>query len=276
MGPLGKLWSMCAISRLRQPMSIAQRFREFGIRSVFQKLFVLALVIVTFCPALAAQNSETLGELARRAREAKAKRATANTTITNDSAAPPSSVPAAAPSNVPKSDEPRNYDLKKVPKEWRNCTAAVAGINNEEDAYTDVHLDASFSGNSFQSNGLWTYDGRITLKRSITVILPDWVNIPNDAAIRAAWQSAYDGLRKHEEGHVRIAMENSLRLDNASVTGTGSSAIAAQQQASQQFNQILQSVRSTHVSSQQQYDAQTDHGRKQSVVGGTDIKLNCP
>jgi len=241
----------------------------------------IGLNILIFSSVLGAQSSSqtSLGELARRAREARENSVAAKTTITNDSDRSSGPVPPAAPaaqSDAPKAEEPVNYDLKGLPKEWPNCRAAIADINTGQVAFTDVHLDASFSGDSSQSNGMWIYAGRTTVKPSITVMLPDWVNIPNDPVTRAAWQNALEGMRKHEEGHVRIGRESSRKLDNVPVTGTGVSLAAAQQQASQEFQRIVESVRTTHQANQLQYDAQTDHGRKQSVIGGMDIKLLCP
>jgi hypothetical protein len=241
------------------------------------KFFALVLCSLTVSSLLAGQNSEPLGELARKAREARERGAAATTTVTNDSVAPPASVPSTPPlKDGPKSGQTGNYVLKKVPKNWPSCAAAVADLNGKEAADTDVHFDPSLSGNSVESKSGWTFTGTTSVKRIITVILPEWVNIPNDPAIRAAWQNVQDGLLQHEQGHVRIAIETSRRLDGTSISATGSSAASARQQAQQQFNQMLASVQNAHLANQQQYDAQTDHGRKQSAVGGIDIKFNCP
>jgi predicted secreted Zn-dependent protease len=219
------------------------------------------------------QSSAPLGDVAKRVREAKDKAAAK--TFNNDSVLPPAPSAGAEPASKP--GEAPIYDLKLAPKTWTSCKDAVTEFNGSEAAHTDTHFDSSFTGSTFQSNGGWTFDGITTVKTSLTVTLPDWVNIPpNDTAVRAAWQLAVDGLRKHEEGHVRISMESARQLSGALISGSGPSPVVAQQKAQQQFSQLLQKVRATHEARQDQYDAQTDHGRKQSAAGGTDTRLICP
>jgi predicted secreted Zn-dependent protease len=108
------------------------------------------------------------------------------------------------------------------------------------------------------------------------VTLPEWVNIPNDPAIRAAWRQMIDTLRLHEEGHVNIFKELVQQLSDGTVIAAGPNPAAAQQAAGRNFNQILKSAREAAVAKQERYDAVTDHGRKQSAVGGTDVRFGCP
>jgi len=237
-----------------------------------------ALSLLLISPTLFAQvsTSQSLGDLARKAREAREKHADANTTFTNDSRLPEKPVPEkpVAPNPVVKASGP--YELNLVPKEWSSCAAALAEITNSNPGHTDQHVDVKYSGNTFQSNGLWTFAGTTAVQNSITMTLPDWVNMPAAPSIRAAWNKMIADLRKHEEGHVNIDMEAVQQLTGKTITGSGPTQAAAQQDAQRQFNQLMQTVDTANRAKQEQYDAVTNHGRKQSAVGGTDVAFSCP
>ena len=100
-----------------------------------------------------------------------------------------------------------------------------------------------------------------TVKSSLTVNLPEWVNIPDDPAIRDSWQKMIDSMRKHEEGHVNIATEALQSMIGKTITGSGSSPGLAQQDAQRQFDQLTHAVDNTTQVRQNEYDALTDHGR---------------
>ena len=114
-----------------------------------------------------------------------------------------------------------------------------------------------------------------TVTSSLTVNLPEWVNIPDDPAIRGSWQKMIDALGTHEEGHVKIAIEALQSLIGRTITGRGSSPGLAQEDAQRQFNQLTQAVDNTTRVRQNEYDVLTDHGRKQSAIGGTDVIFFC-
>lgn len=119
------------------------------------------------------------------------------------------------------------------------------------------------------------FSGTPTVKNSLTVNLPEWVNMPDDPAIRDAWHKMIDALRKHEEGHVNIAIDASQPLIGRTIIGSGPSQRSAQEDAQRQLDQLLHMIDSTTRSRQDRYDALTDHGRKQSAVGGTDVTFRC-
>jgi predicted secreted Zn-dependent protease len=100
--------------------------------------------------------------------------------------------------------------------------------------------------------------------------------MPNDPRLQIAWNSMLGALRRHEEGHVKIAIEGLRQLDGAIITGAGASASAAKEDAQRKFGQLMQSLNSATQAEQNRYDALTNHGRKQSAAGGTDISLICP
>jgi len=85
-----------------------------------------------------------------------------------------------------------------------------------------------------------------------------------------------DTLRLHEEGHVNIFKELFQQLNGATIVASGPNPAAAQQSAERNFNQIMKSARDATIAKQERYDALTDHGRKQSAVGGTDVRFGCP
>lgn len=240
----------------------------------YQSLGIIISVIIGSSALFARpQTSDSLGDLARKAREAREKNADAAATFNNDSNRPEK--PPAPSDAPPPADPPLPYALKTIPKYWPSCEAAKAEITTTDDAaHTDQHFAVSYSGRTLESNGVWTFTGTTTVKGAITVTLPDWVSIPN-GPVRAAWQNMLDALRKHEEGHVHIAMEEAPQL-NKTLTGTGPTESAAKEDARRQFNQMMQTVDSATQARQNQYDALTDHGRKQSAAGGTDVRLVCP
>jgi predicted secreted Zn-dependent protease len=100
--------------------------------------------------------------------------------------------------------------------------------------------------------------------------------MPDDPRLQIAWNSMLGALRKHEEGHVKIAIDGLRQLDGAIITGTGASATAAKEDAQRKFGQLMQTSNSATEEEQNRYDALTNHGRKQSAAGGTDVSLTCP
>ena len=242
------------------------------------KLIPIVLSVLIFTPSLFAQwaqSSGSLGDAARRAREAKEKSGAATTIISNDSipSGKPAGVVNPAPAVQPASPLP--YELKTVPKYWPTCAAAVAELNAEKAGHTDQEFDAKVSGSSSRSNDTWTFSGTPTVTNSLTVNLPEWVNIPDNPAVREAWQKMIEALRKHEEGHVNIAIEAAQPVIGRTIVGSGPSQRSAQEDAQRQLAELLHSIDSTTRSRQDQYDVLTDHGRKQSAVGGTDIAFIC-
>ncbi len=56
------------------------------------------------------------------------------------------------------------------------------------------------------ANNQWTVKATLTWDigaDNITVTLPDWTDIPDDADCKAAWQDAVNRLSVHEDGHVK-------------------------------------------------------------------------
>ena len=244
------------------------------------KLIAIVLSFLTFSPALFAQpqTSESLADVARKAREAREKGASAATTFNNDSITPAKPTAAVNPPATSQPAAPAPYELKTVPKYWPNCAAAAAelGLGEEKPTgRTDQDFHATVSGSNSKSNDLWTYSGVVTVKNALTVNLPEWANIPDDPDLRNTWQKMTDALRKHEEGHVNIAVEGAQPLIGRTVTGSGPSPGSAQQDAQRQLDQLIQTVNSTTRAKQEQYDTLTDHGRKQSAIGGSDVRFIC-
>jgi hypothetical protein len=220
------------------------------------------------------QTSPSLGDLARKSREEKEKRAAPKTTFNDESLLPP---PPTTPAPLNSGVETLPYQVKPIPKSWPSCAAAVAEFNSNVDAaHTDQHIDAGLKGSVSPSGDAWSFAGTVTATNTLTLSLPEWSNMPNDPRLQNAWNSMLDALRKHEEGHVKIAIDGLRQLDGAIITGTGASASAAQKDAQRKFGQLMQTFNSATQDEQNRYDALTNHGRKQSAVGGTDISLLCP
>jgi len=220
------------------------------------------------------QTSPSLGDLARKSREEKEKRAAPDTTFNADSLLPP---PPTASAPVNTAVETLPYEVKPLPKNWPSCAAAVEEFNSNPDAaHTDQHIEASLKGSAAPSGDAWSFAGTVTATNTLTVNLPEWSNMPDDPRLQNAWNSMLGALRKHEEGHVKIAIDGLRQLDGAMITGTGASASAAKEDAQRKFGQLMQTFNSTTEDEQNRYDALTNHGRKQSAAGGTDVSLTCP
>jgi len=242
------------------------------------KLIAIVLSFLVLSPSFFSQpqTAESLADVARKAREARKNQAPATTKLTNDSNASGKPGTAGIPPPISQPAAVGPYVLKTVPKYWPNCAAATAELGEEKPTgHMDQEVDAKVSGSSSQSNGIWTFSGATTVKSSLVVNLPEWVNIPDDPTIHDSWQKLIKALRSHEEGHVNIATEALQSLIGRTITGSGSSAVLAQQDAQRQFDQLTHSVESATLAKQNQYDAITDHGRKQSAIGGTDITFAC-
>lgn len=240
----------------------------------------IVLTLAICCPAFVArpQTSESLADVARRNREAAEKRASANMTFSNDSA-PPANNDSALPAENPfegVNKSAAGYEFKTIPRQWPDCRAAQADTVGKSLGSTEMSGKPNYSGDAAQSNGGWTFTGKITIDPTITVTLPDWVNIPNDLFTRAAWRNMIDTLRMHEEGHVNIFKELIQQLNGGTIIGTGPNPTAAQQAAQRYFTQVVKSAWDATNAKQERYDAVTDHGRKQSAVGGTDVRFGCP
>jgi predicted secreted Zn-dependent protease len=239
-------------------------------------LGTIVLITVMSCSAFAAQvpTSQSLGDLARKSREEKEKRTAPKTTFNDDSLLPPPPT-ASAPLNSGVETPP--YQVKPILKSWPSCAAAVAEFNSNPDAaHTDQHIDASLRGSTSPSRNAWTFSGTVTATNTLTLSLPEWSNMPDDPRLQIAWNSMLAALKTHEEGHVKIAVDSLRELDGATITGTGASESAAKEDAQRKFGQLMQAFNSAMQDEQNRYDALTNHGRKQSAAGGTDVSLICP
>jgi len=248
------------------------RLRRSLIRPYLSTVVLIGVMSYTAFAA-EVQTSQSLGDLARKQREEK-ERAAPKTTFDNDSLLPTPST-AAAPLNSGVETLP--YQVKPISKSWPSCAAAVAEFNNSPDiAHTDQHIDASLKGSASPSGGGWSFAGTVTATNTLTLSLPEWPNIPNDPRLQIAWNSMLGALRRHEEGHVKIAIDGLRQLDGAIINGTGASGSAAKEDAQRKFGQLMQTLNSATQAEQNRYDALTNHGRKQSAAGGTDVSLICP
>jgi predicted secreted Zn-dependent protease len=243
------------------------------------KVIAIALTVFIWCPLLAAQSpsSESLADVARRAREAAEKRASSKMTFSNETNRPADKSAVFTAENPFSGLNPMaaGYDFKTIPRQWPDCRTAQADTVGKSIGTTEMAGKPSYSGNTVQSNGAWTFTGKITIDAKIVVTMPDWVNIPNDPATHASWRSLLDLLRLHEEGHVNIYKEFIRQLNGASVIASGPTANAAQQAAQRYFDQTTKSALDATNARQERYDAVTDHGRKQSAVGGKDVGFVC-
>jgi hypothetical protein len=102
-----------------------------------------------------------------------------------------------------------------------------------------------------------------------------WPNMT--AAEKAAVETAENALEAHEQGHVTIAEEYLEELNSgATVSATGKDQASAKAALIKKLEDMDAAVGQELNSRQQDYDANTDHGRHQSNIGGVDVMLKCP
>lgn len=125
-------------------------------------------------------------------------------------------------------------------------------------------------------DGGWT--AKTTLKASRknpdTITLPDWTNA--SGANLAAWNKMKAALATHERGHSEITDKFVQEHQADDVAGHGATQEAARQDLQQQVSDHVQQAGQQLADKQNAYDAKTEHGVKQSTVGGDNVILECP
>ncbi len=113
---------------------------------------------------------------------------------------------------------------------------------------------------------------------SMVINLPQysWPNMTT--AEMAAVKNTLLDLRAHEEGHVSITEEfiDELSQQSIRISGSGATSTAAIQDCSVQLAIHEAKTIAELRDRQNQYDDKTEHGVKQSEVGGVDVLFICP
>lgn len=139
----------------------------------------------------------------------------------------------------------------------------VAGARREGEelifAWTDVSMEYR-SRMVRRGDACRLVDARIDVR--ITVTVPEWTP-PRDAplAVRQQWNRYDLAIRRHEEGHVRLAGETGRRMHEALVGLTAADCDSLKELGTEVGERIMAEGRAE----QQRYDDETDHGRTQGV-----------
>jgi hypothetical protein len=180
-----------------------------------------------------------------------------------------------------------NFQLKPIPKEFKDCNEAVGWFNatalqgsfaattkpvlkfSSPEIRTAQRPDKSWEAKTKVS---WSVNSKETIIR-----LPDWTNVKRKAD-RDAWGDAVKALKAHEVLHVRIAEEYAKKLPcTLSATGgSKSKAVESLRAEVKEGSRYRVEVKRLLDDLGAEYDRVTAHGRNQSKIGGKDVLLVCP
>jgi Bacterial protein of unknown function (DUF922) len=189
-----------------------------------------------------------------------------------------SAAPAAAPAPAPAATRP---PVTTLTNNCADCNAAVAILNantyvGEADVQIqwagvgDIRVTKTKTGFVATSDVSWTLNVA-TSKMEVTEFV--WPGMtPADSAAVAAFKAA---LLAHEEEHFR-RVEAALPTLPKTFSGTGATSAKAVEALKANIPGEVTKTQAAVQKITDDYDAKTKHGRTQSAVGGTDVKLTCP
>jgi predicted secreted Zn-dependent protease len=85
-----------------------------------------------------------------------------------------------------------------------------------------------------------------------------------------------DRLRKHEVGHVDIAEQVAEEFTGGTISAIGDTREQARRNLQEAINDHADDVEDELQVRDDEYDELTQHGAKQSILGGEDVTLDCP
>lgn len=130
------------------------------------------------------------------------------------------------------------------------------------------------------SNGSYTYSTvpHYEIDHGKTYVGGVKISWPNmTTADKAAVAAAEETLEAHEQLHIQIGEEYVEELNSgATVSASGKDRTSARQALIDKLTQMDQAAGNELQTRQDDYDNKTDHGAKQSNIGGVDVQLKCP
>ena len=172
-------------------------------------------------------------------------------------------------------------------REFENCADAVQALQEDAEkkisaATTHYEIkDIPAMPKSGMSDGKPTYEITVYWQvdwASMTINMPSYSWPDMSDGEKAAVKGALGDLLAHEEGHVDIteAYIAELSKEPIQINGTGATPTAATEDCSVKLAiheaQTIAELRRR----QEEYDDKTQHGVKQSEIGGVDVVLICP
>jgi hypothetical protein len=170
--------------------------------------------------------------------------------------------------------------VKTVTKDFDDCNAAVDWLKSG--AWTgDAQPEYKPTPGKIRTKKLrdgtvkadvdlrWSYDDSSTAE----MIVPTWPNMT--AAERAAVNKYKAALKAHEVKHFDVA-EKILKALPKTVSATGSDEEDAIANLQTEVDTYGSDAKTALDEATEDYDNKTQNGKTQSVVGGQDVRLDCP
>jgi flagellum-specific peptidoglycan hydrolase FlgJ len=170
---------------------------------------------------------------------------------------------------------------REQPRQFGDSRAAVRFLNGggeagRADSQFDHHLSqprvlkSPAGGYSASADVRWTFSNE---RSTTTITRPEWPRMT--AADRAAVQRFVEAAEGHEARHHQVARDF-MAGAGRTVTAHGSTPQEATQNLQHTLAQYRQDTQRALDARTAEYDVITDHGRKQQVVGGRNVRLIIP
>lgn len=106
----------------------------------------------------------------------------------------------------------------------------------------------------------------LTVQAKIEVILPQWTEVEAAAEDKDKWKKLFDGLNKHEQVHVCIALAafNKIKQEYLGISGAGRTPQAANTDLNNKVPKRLKDIVTETEVKQTKYDTDTDNGLKET------------
>jgi hypothetical protein len=183
-------------------------------------------------------------------------------------------------------DEPmpprKKWKIKDIKKKFNSCKDAVDFINTGADiGEADAKILPKLGKPTInpQSDGSFIAEVKVDwfLDPSSVISLPIWTWGRNmTKGDKAAFVDFRGNLQAHEEGHMKIAEDYAKEITGITIKALGATKTKALKELQSELNKYQQEAQNTLDELTIAYDQKTDHGRKQSEVGGEDVRLDCP
>ena len=105
------------------------------------------------------------------------------------------------------------------------------------------------------------------------IVVPTWTGITPDEQKEV--DDYVKAIQAHEDGHIAVS-EQAYAAMTGVVEGVGATEADAGEDRNLKAREKVADTDAYVVYKRDEYDTLTDHGRKQSTVGGRDTVLNCP
>ena len=172
-------------------------------------------------------------------------------------------VPGTNPGAVQRAFEVRNYDFRaRSDQDILQAMLSRGPIWDGERYFGLTQSEVRYSYVKHESvTGCFLSGVSVQLK--VTMTLPRWQPEPGvPYALERDWRQFERALRQHEEGHQRLAEEESEMIRRMLTTLRAPTCAGIDETARQQAGQI----QASYAALNRNYDARTEHGRSQGAT----------